>query len=125
MLNRGLLKLVMAVAVVVCAVSFSGMARAESRSLTGGEKAGLGCAVAFGTATTAAVLAGPTETLLLIVGGMLVPGNTSLLMIGLYGTLGGMTCGLGAAATPSVLWFLEQADVASDMVARQFRKART
>lgn len=122
-MNRGLLKLVAAVAVVVCTVSFSGMARAESRPLTDGEKAGIGCAVTAIGATTAAVMTGPTETLLLIVGGMLVPKSSTLLMIGLYGTLGGMTCGLGAAATPAVLWFFEQADIASELVARQFRKS--
>ncbi len=80
------------------------------RPMTDGEKQAAGCIIS-GTATMAATYAlGPSEMIMLIVGGLIVPSNSASLFISLLGTMGSMGCGAGAAITPAVLWAFKSSD---------------
>jgi hypothetical protein len=74
------------------------------RPMNDDEKAGAGCVISAvaGMAIVGAI--GPTEFIMTVVGGMLVPSSTPVLLVGLVSTVASMTCGLGATLTPVVLW---------------------
>ncbi len=74
------------------------------RPMDDDEQAGAGCVISAiaGMAIVGAI--GPTEFIMTVVGGMLVPSSTPVLLVGLVSTIASMTCGLGATLTPVVLW---------------------
>jgi hypothetical protein len=83
----------------------------DQGGLSDATKQGIGCLVVGGGALTyATFVAGATETLMIAAGGLLSPSTTPTLWLGLTATLVAGTCSLGAAATPAVLWALEQKD---------------
>jgi hypothetical protein len=71
-------------------------------------QAGIGCLVLSSAALAAALWAGPSETVMVAAGGLLVPSGTTPLMVGLTATVAVASCGVGTAATPAVMWFAEQ-----------------
>ncbi len=71
---------------------------------------GVGCLVASSGSLGAAYLLGPTEIMMLVTGAVIVPSSSSLLFLALGGILGAGSCGVGAAATPAVLWAANNAD---------------
>lgn len=80
------------------------------RPMTDGEKQAAGCVIS-GVGTMAATYAiGPSEMIMLIVGGLIVPSNSEALFISLMATMASMGCGAGAAITPAVLWAWKQTD---------------
>ncbi|MEI6557166.1 MAG: hypothetical protein WCO00_02075 [Rhodospirillaceae bacterium] len=78
------------------------------RAMTDGEKAAAGCVIST-VATMGTVYAiGPSEFIMVVVGGLIVPSSSPVLFVGLLGTIASMACGAGAAITPAVLWFGRQ-----------------
>ena len=76
----------------------------EIRPMTDGEKAATGCGISTTAAMGTVYAIGPTEFVMLVVGGLIVPSSSSVLFVGLLGTVASMACGAGAAITPAVLW---------------------
>ncbi|MEI7608718.1 MAG: hypothetical protein WCJ64_15175 [Rhodospirillaceae bacterium] len=78
------------------------------RAMTDGEKAAGGCVIST-VATMGTVYAiGPSEFIMLVVGGLIVPSSSPVLFVGLVSTIASMACGAGAAITPAVLWLGRQ-----------------
>ncbi len=78
------------------------------RAMTDGEKAAAGCVIST-VATMGTVYAiGPSEFIMVVVGGLIVPSSSPVLVVGLLGTIASMACGAGAAITPAVLWAVRQ-----------------
>ena len=76
--------------------------------MTDGEKAAAGCVIST-VATMGTVYAiGPSEFIMVVVGGLIVPSSSPVLVVGLLGTIASMACGAGAAITPAVLWAVRQ-----------------
>jgi hypothetical protein len=67
------------------------------------ERQGYGCLLGGGAATVFSVLGGPTETILVVAGGMLIPTNRVVLWTALSGTVIAAVCAASALATPAVL----------------------
>lgn len=74
------------------------------RPMTDDEKASAGCVVSAIASLGIVGVIGPTEFVMTVVGGLLVPSSTPVLIVGLISTIASMTCGLGATLTPVVLW---------------------
>ena len=84
---------------------------ADSGGLSDATKQGIGCLATSGAMITYTTFwAGATESLMIAAGGLLVPSMTPTLWLGLASTVVAATCALGAAATPAVLWAIEQKD---------------
>ena len=81
---------------------------ADPAAMSDGEKAAMGCGVAATGALAATYIAGPSEITLLWGGGMLIPGNSIMLAVALLGQIGASFCAIGAVATPTVLWAVDQ-----------------
>ncbi|CAK0741261.1 membrane hypothetical protein [Azospirillaceae bacterium] len=81
-----------------------------SEGLSDATKQGIGCLASSGFFTGWAMMAGSSETLMIVAGGMLAPSATTPIMMAFVSTLTAATCALGAAATPAVLWAFEQSD---------------
>ena len=78
------------------------------RAMTDGEKAAAGCVIST-VATMGTVYAiGPSEFIMTVVGGLIVPSSSPVLFVGLISTIASMACGAGAAITPAVLWASRQ-----------------
>lgn len=73
-------------------------------------KAGMGCLLTSSAAMGGIYALGPTEIMMLVTGAVIVPTTSSLLFLALAGISAGATCGMGAMATPAVLWAAEHAD---------------
>jgi len=82
-------------------------------------KQGIGCLASSGFFTGWAMVAGSSETLMIVAGGMLAPSATTPIMLAFVSTLTAATCALGAAATPAVLWAVEQSDTIGANIAWQ------
>jgi hypothetical protein len=78
------------------------------RAMTDGEKAAAGCVVSGAGALAATYAAGPSEVVMLMMGGLVVPSSSAVLFISLIGTMTSVACGAGAAVTPAVLWAWRQ-----------------
>jgi len=99
-------------------------APAADAGLSDATKQGVGCLVGAGSALTyAAFAAGATESLMIAAGGLLAPSATPTLWLGLTATVAAATCAMGAAATPVVLWAVEQKDNIAANLAYQVRSA--
>lgn len=95
------------------------------RPMTDSEAASAGCLLLSGASVATAFAVGASEAIMLIGGGILVPGPvTSRLAIALVATLGGAACGMGAALTPVALWAFGGDDGAAAKVAGAFGRAR-
>lgn len=70
------------------------------------ERQAYGCLVGGGAAAVLTAVAGATETVKIVAGGMLVPTNSLVLWVSLAGTVIASSCAMGALATPGVvrLW---------------------
>ena len=78
------------------------------RAMTDGEKAAAGCVIST-VATMGTVYAiGPSEFIMVVVGGLIVPSSSPVLFVGLISTIASMACGAGAAITPAALWVWRQ-----------------
>ncbi|MEI8394040.1 MAG: hypothetical protein WCF85_04835 [Rhodospirillaceae bacterium] len=92
-------------------VSQNAAATADQGGLSDATKQGIGCiATGTGSLAYATFAGGATESLMLVAGGLLAPSVTPTLWLGLTATLVASTCAMGAAATPAVLWAVEQKD---------------
>ena len=97
--------------VVAQAAAADSAAPADQGGLSDATKQGIGCIVGATSALGyAAYVAGATETLMIAAGGLLAPSVTPTLWLGLTATVAAATCSMGAAATPAVLWAVEQKD---------------
>ncbi|CAK0746447.1 conserved membrane hypothetical protein [Gammaproteobacteria bacterium] len=74
------------------------------RPMTDAEQTSAMCVVGATAGMTAAYVAGPSEVILLIVGGMVVPSSSSVLFLGLFGTIAAAGCTIGTLATPATSW---------------------
>jgi len=74
------------------------------RPMTTLEKMAAGCVVSGGGALTATYVIGPSELIMLLMGGMVVPSSSSVLLISLIGTMTSVACGAGAQIEPLVEW---------------------
>ena len=83
-------------------------APADPSAMSDGEKAAMGCGIAATGALAATYIVGPSEVSLLWGGGMLVPGGSVMLAMTLLGQIGASFCAIGAVATPTVLWAVDQ-----------------
>lgn len=78
----------------------------EVRPLSDSERQAFGCLWGTGAGVLATVTGGPTETILIIAGGALVPTNPIVLWMALSGTVLAAMCASSALAAPGVvrLW---------------------
>jgi hypothetical protein len=91
---------------------------APVRPLTDGEIQSAAC-VLTSTATMAATYAvGPTEIIMVVVGGLLTPSKSSTLFLSLMGTMAAAGCGLGSALAPAAMWAARQSSGAGDRLAQ-------
>jgi len=74
------------------------------------EQQAVGCAAVAGLGLAATVVAGPSEIIMLWGGGMLVPSHAAAVWLTLFTQIGVSGCALGAIATPTVLWVVDQSD---------------
>ena len=74
------------------------------RAMTDLEKSAAGCVVSAGATTGLVYALGPSEFIMVVVGGLIVPSSSPVLFVGLLSTITSMACGAGAAFTPAVLW---------------------
>lgn len=77
-------------------------------NLSEATQSGIGCLVAGSAALGTALWAGPSEVVMIAAGGLLVPSGTTPLLVGLTATVAVASCSVGMAATPAVLWAIEQ-----------------
>ncbi len=70
----------------------------------------LACAGAAGVALTGTFLAGPTEAIMLLGGGLLTPSNTLLMGLALMGQIGASSCVVGGMVAPTALWVYGESD---------------
>ena len=70
------------------------------------ERQAYGCLVGGGTAAALTAIAGATETVMIVAGGILRPTNSLVLWVSLAGTVIASACAMSALATPGVvrLW---------------------
>ncbi len=74
------------------------------RPMTDLEKNAVGCLVSGGGALAATYAAGPSELVMLMMGGLVVPSSSSVLFISLIGTITSVACGAGVAVAPLADW---------------------
>jgi hypothetical protein len=79
-------------------------------ALSDSEMASFGCLTGGSGLFAAGYLAGPSETMMLWGGGLLVPSGSTVLAISLLGALGAAGCSIGATLAPTVVWISEQWD---------------
>jgi hypothetical protein len=79
------------------------------RPMTDGEAQAAGCVVSSVAAMGATYAIGPSEFIMLVVGGLIVPSSTPVLLVSLLSTMASMACSAGALITPGVLWAWKQA----------------
>lgn len=82
----------------------------DTGGLSDSEQQALGCAMVAGAGLAATAVAGSTEIMMLWGGGMLIPSRASTLWMALFAQIGVSGCALGAIATPTVLWAIDQSD---------------
>ena len=80
----------------------------DIRAMTDGEKAAAGCVISAVASMSTVYVIGPSEFIMMVVGGLIVPSSSPVLAVGLISTIASMACGAGAAITPAVLWAVRQ-----------------
>ncbi|MBI1205965.1 MAG: hypothetical protein GC191_01615 [Azospirillum sp.] len=78
------------------------------RPMTDSEAQGAGCIAVGTTALGLTYASAPTEMIMLVVGGVVVPSTSSILFLSLFATVGALTCAVGAAMTPFTQWAYEE-----------------
>jgi len=66
------------------------------------------CVAGATTGMIASYLAGPSEVIMLVVGGLVVPSSSSILFWGLFGTIAAAGCTIGSLVTPATSWLYNQ-----------------
>jgi|GEM_PF-4757870 len=74
------------------------------RPMTDQERVSAMCVLGATAGMTATYLVGPSEVIMLVVGGMVVPSSSSILFLSLFGTVAAAGCTIGALATPATSW---------------------
>ncbi len=74
------------------------------RPMSDGEVTSAYCAGGATAGMAASYAAGPSEVIMLIVGGMVVPSSSSILFLGLFGTVAAAGCTIGSMAQPALSW---------------------
>lgn len=87
------------------------------RAMTDGEKAATGCVISAAATTGLVYAIGPSEFVMVVVGGLIVPSSSPVLFVGLISTITSMACGAGAAITPAVQWGWRQVAAQDDQQA--------
>ncbi len=118
-LALGTPKSVMAQAQGTDAGAAAAAAPAEDEEMSYPARFALGCVGAAGAALTGTYLAGPTEAMLLLGGGLLTASSTTLLNLALLGQIGAASCAIGATVAPTVLWTYGESDKIWAKVTRQ------
>jgi hypothetical protein len=72
--------------------------------MTEEEKTSAICVAGATAGMTASYIAGPSEVIMLVVGGVVVPSSSSILFWGLFGTIAAAGCAIGELATPATSW---------------------
>ena len=115
---RGLGVFLAAMLGVVAAPRASDQSRVEDaqtpaiRPMTDAEQQSTGCIVSAAATMGATLAVGPSEIVMLVVGGLIVPSSSSVLYLTLMGTMASLSCAAGATITPLVtrLWRESQQD---------------
>ena len=74
------------------------------RPMTDVEKVSAGCVVSSVGTMGVVYAIGPSEVVMVVVGGLVVPSSSAVLFVGLLSTIASMACAAAAAFTPAVLW---------------------
>ncbi|CAK0745648.1 conserved membrane hypothetical protein [Gammaproteobacteria bacterium] len=74
------------------------------RPMTDEERVSAMCVLGATAGMTTTYLVGPSEVIMLVVGGMVVPSSSSILFLSLFGTVAAAGCTIGALATPATSW---------------------
>ena len=78
------------------------------RPLTDAEKQGAGCLLSAATALGISYATAPSEMIMLVVGGLVVPSSSSILFLSLFGTVAAASCAVGGVVTPVVLGTIDR-----------------
>ena len=76
----------------------------EFRPMTAEEKGSAMCIAGATAGMTASYIAGPSEVIMLVVGGLVIPSSSSILFWGLFGTIAAAGCTIGELVTPASSW---------------------
>ncbi|CAK0780046.1 membrane hypothetical protein [Azospirillaceae bacterium] len=76
----------------------------KPRPMTDAELTSMGCIFGGVLGMGAVYAAGPSEAVMLIAGGILVPGSSMPLFLALTGTMAAASCSVGAAIAPTLMW---------------------
>jgi hypothetical protein len=74
------------------------------RPMTDAETGSAMCVLGATAGMTASYMVGPSEVIMLVVGGVVVPSSSSILFWGLFGTIAAAGCTIGELATPAASW---------------------
>jgi hypothetical protein len=74
------------------------------RAMTDEERNSAMCILGATTGMAASYAVGPSEVIMLVVGGVVVPSSSSILFWGLFGTIAAAGCAIGELATPATSW---------------------
>lgn len=74
------------------------------RPMTEEEQNSAMCVAGATTGMVASYIAGPSEVIMLVVGGLVVPSSSSILFWGLFGTIAAAGCTIGSLVTPATSW---------------------
>lgn len=74
------------------------------RPMTEEEQNSAMCIAGATTGMVASYVAGPSEVIMLVVGGLVVPSSSSILFWGLFGTIAAAGCTIGSLAVPAISW---------------------
>jgi hypothetical protein len=74
------------------------------RPMTDDERDSAMCVLGATTGMAVSYAVGPSEVIMLVVGGVVVPSSSSILFWGLFGTIAAAGCTIGALATPAASW---------------------
>jgi dolichol kinase len=78
--------------------------RFNFRPMTDEEKSSAMCVLGATTGMAASYIVGPSEVIMLVVGGVVVPSSSSILFWGLFGTIAAAGCTIGELTTPATSW---------------------
>lgn len=74
------------------------------RAMTDEERDSAMCILGATTGMATSYIVGPSEVIMLVVGGVVVPSSSSILFWGLFGTIAAAGCAIGELATPATSW---------------------
>jgi len=74
------------------------------RPMTDEERDSAMCVFGATAGMVTSYIIGPSEVIMLVVGGAIVPSSSSILFWGLFGTVAAAGCAIGQLATPATSW---------------------